>query len=76
MAFFTASQKRLARQPTERLNREYKFTELKLRQAAASGNEKELKKRMGEHRQIEYALLYKETPKFKRGEKNGSFNIL
>lgn len=66
MAFFSRKQKQLALKTNSKTIKEkYEQTELHLRQCAKNGNERELKKAMAEHRNIEYALLYKNTPEYR-----------
>ena len=70
MGFFNRKQKRLARKMTEyELIRKYKESENKLKEASKLGKEKELKSAMKEHGNYEYALLYRNTPEFKRKNK-------
>lgn len=72
MAFFTRKQKKMARNcSTQDLVYCYDRSELNLERASYSGNIKELKKAMKEHGDFEYALLYKNTPQFKKSRKKG-----
>ncbi len=70
MGFFTGKQKKMASKSSfYDLQRGYQNADLALERASYSGNQKELKKAMEEHRQYEYALLYRNTPEFKRKHK-------
>ncbi len=65
MAFFSRKQKRIAKKcSSAELNSKYVESEQKLKVAASTGSEKELKKAMAEHRNFEYAKLYQNTPQF------------
>lgn len=67
MGFFTAKQKRLARNCSiDELENGYRASESALRMASYSGNEKQLKKVMKQHGNYEYALLYKNTPQYNK----------
>ncbi len=67
MGFFTAKQKRMARKYSVRqLENGYLDTDHELRMASYEGNVKALKKVMKEHGDYEYALLYKNTPKYNK----------
>lgn len=67
MGFFTMKQKRMAKKCSVRdLQIGYQNADLALERASYSGNQKELKNAMKEHRQYEYALLYRNTPEFKK----------
>ncbi len=67
MGFFTAKQKRLARNCSiTELENGYHASESALRLASYKGDEKELKKAMKQHGNYEYALLYKNTPQFNK----------
>lgn len=70
MGFFTAKQKRLARNCSiGELENGYRATESALRMASYSGNEKQLKQAMKQHGDYEYALLYKNTPQYNKRRK-------
>lgn len=43
----------------------YRQTEIGLRNATASGDEKAIRTAMKRHQLVEYALLYKNTPEYK-----------
>lgn len=67
MSFFTPKQKQMANKCScYELNRGYQDADLALERASYSGNQKELKRAMKEHRKYEYALLYCNTPEFKK----------
>ena len=63
--FFSRSQKDLALNKGYMLVREYELSERDLIKVARLGNEKELKRAMEHHREIEYALLYTYTPEYR-----------
>ena len=70
MAFFTAKHKKMAKRCSrQELQAGYNRSELNLERASYSGDPKELKKAMREHGNYEYALLYRNTPQFKRKNK-------
>ena len=70
MGFFTAKQKRLARNCSVReLENGYADSESVLRMAAYRGDEKMLKQAMKVHGTYEYALLYKNTPEYNKRRK-------
>ncbi len=70
MGFFTGKQKKMASNCSfYDLQRGYQNADIALERASYSGNQKALKKAMEEHRQFEYALLYRNTPEFKRKHK-------
>lgn len=69
MSFFTPKQKQMANKSFYELNRGYQDADLALERASYSGNQKELKRAMKEHRKYEYALLYRNTPEFKKKHK-------
>lgn len=70
MGFFTGKQKRMAKKSSfYELNQGYQNADLALERASYSGNQKELKQAMKEHRKYEYALLYRNTPEFKKKHK-------
>ena len=67
MNFFTRNQKHLANKCSlNELNRGYQNADLALERASYNGDQKELKRAMKEHRKYEYALLYRNTPEFKK----------
>ena len=67
MGFFTGKQKKMAKKCSfYDLQRGYQNSDLALERASYSGNQKELKNAMKEHRKYEYALLYRNTPEFKK----------
>lgn len=67
MGFFTGKQKKMAKKCSlYDLQRGYQNADLALERASYSGNQKELKNAMKEHRKYEYALLYRNTPEFKK----------
>ena len=70
MGFFTAKQKRLARNCSVReLENGYHDSESALRMASYSGDQKALKRAMKIHGNYEYALLYKNTPEYNKRRK-------
>ena len=70
MGFFTARHKRLARKYTaSELKDGYRYSESELREAAESGDVKALKRAMKVHGNFEYAMLYKNTPEYKKRRK-------
>ncbi len=67
MGFFSRKQKAFAKCCTsEELKRFYVASESRLKDAAQQGNEKALKKEMSLHKDIEYSMLYSNTPEFKK----------
>lgn len=67
MGFFTARHKRLARKYTaSELKDGYRYSESELKEAAESGDVKALKRAMKVHGNFEYAMLYKNTPNYKK----------
>lgn len=67
MSFFSRKQKQLALNCSrDRLEKAYHASEQSLRQASLSGDEKRLKKAMKQHGNFEYAMLYQNTPEFKK----------
>ena len=64
MAFFKREHKKLAKNNTAVLKDCYRQTEIGLRNATSSGDEKAIKTAMKRHRLVEYALLYKNTPEY------------
>lgn len=70
MGFFTISQKRMAKKHSvKELQSAYNNSDFALERASYSGDIKELKKAMQEHRKYEYALLYRNTPEYKKKHK-------
>jgi hypothetical protein len=70
MGFFTSHQKNLAKKfSTEALEYGYHKSEDNLRKASQIGDTKLLKQEMKKHGNYEYALLYKNTPEYKRKQK-------
>ena len=70
MGFFTARHKRLARKYTaSELKDGYRYSESELKEAAESGDVKALKRAMKVHGNFEYAMLYKNTPDYKKRQK-------
>lgn len=69
MSFFKKEHKNLAKLSSSVLKKKYEESEDKLRAVAKTGNEKELKKVMKEHGNIEYAMLFQSTPEFKKKNK-------
>lgn len=71
MGFFTRKQKRFAKRKTYYdLQQGYKESDRALEHASYTGDSKALKAAMKAHRQYEYALLYRNTPEFKRTYKD------
>lgn len=71
MGFFNQKQKELSKKNTYySLMKGYKRTEKNLERAAKSGNEQALHTAMAKHQRYEYALLYRNTPEYKRSKKN------
>ena len=67
MGFFTWHQKKLAKNYSkEALEYGYHKSEDNLRKAALSGDTKLLKEEMRKHGNYEYALLYRNTPEYKK----------
>lgn len=67
MAFFKKTHKKLAvSNSQENLQQAYHRSEQNLQKASSSGNEKWLRDAMKEHGNFEYALLYQNTPEFKK----------
>ena len=70
MGFFTANQKRMAKKCTIReLQAGYEKSDFALERASYNGDKKALKEAMKEHRKYEDALLYRNTPEFKKSRK-------
>ena len=70
MGFFTSHQKKLAKTYSkEALEYGYHKSEDNLRKASYSGDIKLLKQEMKKHGNYEYALLYKNTPEYKKNNK-------
>ncbi len=53
----------------QELQRGYERADFALERASYNGDKKGLKEAMKEHRKYEYALLYRNTPEFKRKRK-------
>ena len=67
MGFFSRRQKRLARKYTaSELKSGYHYSENELKEAAENGDKKALKRAMKVHDNFEYAMLYKNTPEYKK----------
>lgn len=70
MGFFKSEHKRMAKKcSTHELQRGYANSDFELAKASYDGDKKGLKAAMKEHRKYEYALLYRNTPKFKKKHK-------
>ena len=70
MGFFNKTHKKLAQYNSySQLQQAYEQTEFDLERASYNGDKKALRKAMKEHGNIEYALLYKNTPEFKKKNK-------
>lgn len=68
--FFTNKQKSLAFNLKKgELKKRYKKSERDLKITAKSGNEEELAKVMKRHGNYEYAMLFQNTPEFKKRRK-------
>ena len=65
MAFFKNRDKKMAVCSYATLQEGYKASEMGLKKAVSSGDEKAMRKAMKEHQKFEYALLYKNTPEYK-----------
>lgn len=61
--FFNKRQKKLACN-NQALNSAYQASEYALQRAARSGSTRLLRQAMAQHRDIEYARLYQQTPEF------------
>ncbi len=67
MSFFNIKQKKLALScDRQSLERAYHVSEDNLKKASLTGDEKWLKKAMKQHGEFEYAMLYQNTPEFKK----------
>ena len=67
MGFFAKSHKELARKnPSGYLQRKYEHSERQLKYYASIGDKKKLKQIMKEHAKWEYAMLYQQTPEYRR----------
>ena len=67
MGFFTLRHKKLAKKySVSELKDGYRYSESELREAAESGDVKALKRAMKVHGNFEYAMLYKNTPDYKK----------
>ena len=64
---FTLRRKKLAKKYSiSELKDGYHYSENELKEAAESGDKKALKRAMKVHGNVEYALLYKNTPEYKK----------
>ena len=71
MGFFSVKQKRMAKKCSiQELVAGYDNSDFALERASYNGDKKALKQAMREHRKYEYALLYRNTPQFKKKQKN------
>ena len=71
MSFFNRKQKKLALTcSSEKLEKSYKKSEHDLRCASTLGNDRLLKQEMKKHKDYEYAILYQNTPQFRKKYKN------
>lgn len=61
--FFNKKQKELAL-TNQALDSAYAISERNLQRAARTGSTRLLRKAMAEHHDIEYAVLYRQTPEF------------
>lgn len=67
MAFFKRNQKKLALTcDRQSLERAYHISEDNLKKASQNGDAKWLKTAMKQHGDFEYAMLYQNTPEFKK----------
>lgn len=67
MGFFNRKQKKLALTMSSKdLEKAYHASEQKLKNASYTGSEELLNKTMQEHGNFEYAMLYKNTPEYKK----------
>lgn len=67
MAFFKREHKKLALNSSASfLHSRYKATEENLIKASNTGNEKNIRRAMKEHGKYEYAMLYKNTPEYRK----------
>ena len=67
MGFFKNKEKKLACKSTySDLKKGYARTERQLVNVAKTGDDKALKKAMSAHHDYEYAMLYRNTPEFKK----------
>lgn len=70
MGFFTREQKKMAKKCTIReLQAGYESADFALERASYNGDKKGLKEAMKEHQKYEYALLYRNTPEYKKRRK-------
>lgn len=70
MGFFSFNQKRMAKKCTiKELQSGYERSDLELERASYNGDSKALREAMKQHRKYEYALLYRNTPEFKKRHK-------
>lgn len=67
MGFFSKKQKKLAlTNSRQNLEKAYHISEQNLKDVARSGNEKNLRTAMKQHGNYEYAMLYKQTPEYRK----------
>ena len=67
MSFFTNKQKRWALTTSKSdLENCYRLSEENLKEVAKCGNERQLRKAMQAHGDFEYAMLYQQTPEYKK----------
>ncbi len=69
MAFFKRKHKKFAKCDYKTLQKGYHASEIGLQRAVASGDEKAMRKAMEAHQCFEYALLYRNTPEFRKKRK-------
>ena len=70
MGFFNRKQKKLALMTAkDDLEKAYHISEQNLQKASRSGDEKWLKTAMKQHGNFEYAMLYKNTPEYRKKKK-------
>lgn len=76
MAFrYTLKQKNIAiKTDVSVLNKAYGITEKQLDYFARKGSKKDLDRVMKKHQDIEYALLYQQSPEFKRKINRSNIN--
>lgn len=67
MGFFSRKQKQIALNTSKAdLESAYHISEQNLKDASRSGNEKWLKTAMKQHGNFEYAMLFKNTPEYRK----------
>ena len=66
MSFFKRKHKKYSKCSYGTLQQGYHASEIGLRKAVASGDEKAMRKAMKVHQVFEYALLYKGSPEYKK----------